>query len=81
MDKSQWDTVDWREWLDTQSDYAVVAELKWQFDRITELRKLVQEIYDIVDLFGIVVLRPRLKEILSRPEVQGIMKEVEDETV
>ena len=30
IDKSKWGTLDWRDWLDTQSEDAVVAELKWQ---------------------------------------------------
>ena len=42
---------------------------------IVALKKLVREMGDVVDRFGIVVLRPQLRSILNRPEVRAILEE------
>ena len=43
MDKSKWDSHDWRDWLDSQSEDSVVTELKCQYDELVMLRALVRE--------------------------------------
>jgi hypothetical protein len=48
-DKSKWDTMDWRDWLYTQSEDSIATELKCQYDELTTLRSLVQEMLEIID--------------------------------
>ena len=77
------DSIDRREWLYTQSDDAVVAEILGLEKQNVVLKKLVWELAPIVmwvaqSHYGSAYEHAdKAREILNRPEVVEILEEVE----
>lgn len=64
------DSVEWREWLDTQSEDSVVAEFM-------QLERVIRELVAVADLgfYGTMENAQRKVEVMNDPVVKGIVEE------